>query len=109
MEDMLEKKQRVNLLMDCYVELLTEKQQIILDFYYHEDWSLSEIADELGISRNAVFDTIKKSVLILEKYEKTLGLMDKHIKRQELFDLIDKQENKNIQKIEDYLKMLKEL
>lgn len=109
MESMLEKKQRVNLLMDCYIDLLTEKQQNILDFYYHNDYSLAEVAEELDISRNAVYDTIKKAVQILEKYEDTLGLLDKHVKRLELIDLIEKEESKDIQKINEYLTMLKEL
>ena len=42
MEDTLEKKQRMNLLMDLYEDLLTEKQREYLDLYYHEDLSLSE-------------------------------------------------------------------
>ena len=44
MENSLEKKQRVNLLMDLYEDLLTEKQREYLDLYYHEDLSLSEIS-----------------------------------------------------------------
>ena len=39
MESSLEKKQRVNLLMDCYSDLLTEKQQTYLEYYYQEDYS----------------------------------------------------------------------
>ena len=58
MESILEKKQRVNLLMDCYSDLLTEKQQMYLDYYYHDDYSLSEIAEALNVSRIAVFDIL---------------------------------------------------
>lgn len=109
MESMLEKKQRVNLLMDCYIELLTDKQQNMLHYYYNDDWSLSEIADELSISRNAVFDTLKKAVLALEKYEDTLKLLDKHIERMNLIKKIEKQEDKDYKEINQYLTMLKEL
>ena len=56
MESSLEKKQRVNLLMDCYMDLLTDKQQDYLTLYYAEDLSLSEIAEDLNVSRNAVYD-----------------------------------------------------
>ena len=62
MEDTLEKKQRMNLLMDLYEDLLTEKQREYLDLYYHEDLSLSEISLIKNVSKNAVF-TIKKITL----------------------------------------------
>ena len=54
MEDTLEKKQRMNLLMDLYEDLLTEKQREYLDLYYHEDLSLSEISLIKNVSKNAV-------------------------------------------------------
>ena len=65
MEDTLEKKQRMNLLMDLYEDLLTEKQREYLDLYYHEDLSLSEISLIKNVSKNAVFDNIKKDVQFL--------------------------------------------
>ena len=43
MESSLEKKQRVNLLMDCYSDLLTEKQQTYLEYYYQEDYSYRKL------------------------------------------------------------------
>ena len=45
MENSLEKKQRVNLLMDLYEDLLTEKQREYLDLYYHEDFFVRDIFD----------------------------------------------------------------
>ena len=69
MENSLEKKQRVNLLMDLYEDLLTEKQREYLDLYYHEDLSLSEISLIKNVSKNAVFDNLKKACLHLENYE----------------------------------------
>lgn len=51
MENSLEKKQRVNLLMDLYEDLLTEKQREYLDLYYHEDLSLSEISLIKNVSK----------------------------------------------------------
>ena len=43
MESSLEKKQRVNLLMDCYSDLLTEKQQTYLEYYYQEDCTYTQV------------------------------------------------------------------
>ena len=62
MENSLEKKQRVNLLMDLYEDLLTEKQREYLDLYYHEDLSLSEISLIKNVSKNAVFDNLEKDI-----------------------------------------------
>ena len=75
MENSLEKKQRVNLLMDLYEDLLTEKQREYLDLYYHEDLSLSEISLIKNVSKNAVFDNLKKACLHLENYEEKLDEM----------------------------------
>lgn len=50
--------------MDCYSDLLTEKQQTYLEYYYQEDYSLSEIAQILDVSRNAVFDNLKKQFIV---------------------------------------------
>ena len=49
MEDILEKKEHIILLMDMYKDLLTEKQNEYLSLYYEEDLSLSEIGDDLGV------------------------------------------------------------
>ena len=76
MESQLEKKQRVNMPMDCYLELLTPKQKTYLELYYDEDLSLSEIAEEMNVSRNAVFDNLKRAVHLLEDYESKLHLLE---------------------------------
>ena len=90
MENSLEKKQRVNLLMDLYEDLLTEKQREYLDLYYHEDLSLSEISLIKNVSKNAVFDNLKKACLHLENYEEKLNLLEKHQKRLEIIDDLEK-------------------
>ena len=58
----LEKTKRINDLIDLYGSLLTSNQLNILELYYMEDLSLKEIGEELNISRNAVFDTLKRSL-----------------------------------------------
>lgn len=76
--DALAKTTRMNLLLDFYEELLTEKQRTILTFYYHDDFSLGEIATEFGISRQAVYDNIKRAQQTLESYESKLALLARH-------------------------------
>jgi UPF0122 protein EF_1701 len=68
----LEKREEVIALYDIYSELLTEKQKMYFEEYYYCDMTLQEIASEHDISRNAVFDQIKKTVSICEKYEDSL-------------------------------------
>ncbi|MGN1183573.1 MAG: YlxM family DNA-binding protein [Faecalibacillus sp.] len=109
MENSLEKKQRINLLMDIYEELLTDKQRQYLDLYYNQDLSLSEIALIKNVSKNAVFDNLKKATAHLEQYEEKLRLLDKHKERLEIIDKLEndiKEEHKNI---DEHLKMLREL
>jgi predicted DNA-binding protein YlxM (UPF0122 family) len=72
-------------LFDLYGALLTEKQQECLRLHLFEDFSLSEIGEELGISRQAVYDNIHRSEKAMESYEKKLGLAARYSEeRQEL-------------------------
>ena len=74
---MLEKISRVVLLKDFYGSLLTEKQQNVLNLYYEDDWSLSEIADSMDTSRQAIYDTVKRAENLLEQYENKMALVDR--------------------------------
>ncbi|MDR0269141.1 putative DNA-binding protein [Paenibacillus sp.] len=80
-ENRLEKTNRINLLFDFYELLLTEKQQTFLKYYFHDDFSLGEIAAESGISRQAVYEHIKRAEQVLEQYEEKLGLLKKYDQR----------------------------
>ena len=72
-------------LFDLYGALLTEKQQECLRLHLFEDFSLSEIGEELGISRQAVYDNIHRSEKAMESYEQKLGLAARYSEeRQEL-------------------------
>lgn len=71
------------LLYDFYGPLLTEKQAKIWDLYYQRDFSLSEIAGEEGISRQAVHDLLKRTEKILEGYEQKLGLISRFLLERE--------------------------
>lgn len=70
-----EERARFGLLFDFYGELLSERQRDMVDYYYNEDLSLSEIAAIVGITRQGVRDGIKKSEALLVHYEQTLGLV----------------------------------
>lgn len=74
MSETYEKKVHLNQLYDFYGVLLTKRQQEIFEMYHMNDFSLAEIASSLDISRNAVFDTLKKVEASLEDYEEKLKL-----------------------------------
>ena len=66
------------LLLDTYGVLLTERKREILDYYYKDDYSLSEISELTGISRQGVRDSIKKSEDEIYGYESKLKIVEKH-------------------------------
>ena len=79
----MDKKVEISLLCQIYGKLLTEKQLNILDNYYNLDFSLSEIAENEGITRQAVRDIIKKGETKLFEFEEKLGIMKKTMKQEE--------------------------
>lgn len=74
---------RANLLLDFYGQLLTERQLNACRLYYEENHSLGEIAAELGISRQAVHDTLRRAIASLEGYEERLGLVGRFSEQQQ--------------------------
>ncbi len=83
---MLEKTTRLNMLYDFYAPLLTKKQKEYLELYYLEDYSLGEIADVKNVSRQAVYDNIRRTEKVLESYEEKISLYEKFQKRKLLLD-----------------------
>lgn len=73
MDDIL----HLTLLYDFYGELLTEKQKQVYEMHYQNDLSLSEIAEELSVSRQAVRDQLLRTERILRGYEETLQLVSR--------------------------------
>lgn len=65
-------------MLDAYESLLTERQAEIVRFFFKEDLSLSEIADERRVSRQAVHDHLHRACEALEEYESKLHLLSKH-------------------------------
>ncbi|HDR7322515.1 TPA: putative DNA-binding protein [Bacillus toyonensis] len=96
---MLEKTTRMNHLFDFYQSLLTQKQRSYMSLYYLDDLSLGEIAEEFDVSRQAVYDNIKRTEAMLEEYEDKLVLLQKFQERQRLVaklkQLISEEEHVN--------------
>lgn len=70
----MEKNLEVSTLLDFYADLLTENQRQALSLYYNEDFSLAEIAENQGITRQGVRDTVQKAQIQLFELEKKLHL-----------------------------------
>ena len=79
----MDRKVEISVLCQIYGKLLTEKQLNIMDNYYNLDLSLSEIAENEGITRQAVRDIIKKGENKLFEFEEKLGIMKKTMKQEE--------------------------
>ncbi|WP_125704388.1 putative DNA-binding protein [Lacticaseibacillus daqingensis] len=71
----IDKNNRMNSLFEFYGALLTEKQHSYLALYYGDDYSLGEIATEFDVSRQAVYDNIRRTEASLEEYEAKLHLL----------------------------------
>lgn len=72
---MVEKLVEIGILYDFYGKLLSERQYSAIELYYIHDLSLAEIGEELNITRQSVFDTLKRSENKLYEYERVLGLV----------------------------------
>jgi len=90
-ENALEKTNRINVLFDFYGPLLTEKQQTFLKCYFHDDYSLGEIAADFDISRQAVYEHLKRAEQVLEGYERKLQLAGRHERLQAGLEQLERQ------------------
>lgn len=92
---MLDKRSQIILLKDFYGPLLTEKQQDVMNLHYENDWSLAEIADHMKITRQGVYDILKRAESALKYYETRLGLVGRFMatrhRLQEVYELIIEQ------------------
>ena len=79
----MEERLQLTLLYDFYGELLTDKQKVVYEMYYQNDLSLSEIGEELQISRQAVRDQLKRTEHILRDYEMKLRLLERFLIQRE--------------------------
>ena len=104
----MDKKVEVSMLLQIYGKLLTEKQYRVIDYYYNEDLSLSEIAENEEITRQGVRDIIKKGEKKLFEYEEKLLFMKKTINQEKqiqhiLFNLNKIQKDSPDKKVESIL------
>ena len=67
----------MTLLFDYYGELLTERQRSCVDMRYNQDLSLSEIAEELGVSRQGVYDNLSRAEALLRNMEEKKGCVQR--------------------------------
>ena len=74
---MIEKNLKINLLLDYYGEMLTNKQREVMDFYYNEDLSLSEISEHVNVTRQGVHDLIKRSEASLMELDEKLRFVSR--------------------------------
>lgn len=80
----MSKNLEISVLLDLYGQLLTKKQFDMLDFYYNDDLSLAEIAEQYDISRQGVHDSIKRGEELLLSYENVLHLSENEKKYQDV-------------------------
>lgn len=86
----LEKNERINDLFEFYSPLLTKKQFEYMQLYYADDYSLGEIAEDFSVSRQAVYDNIKRTEKALEGYEAKLHLYAEFTNRNQQADRIQR-------------------
>ena len=104
------------LLFDFYGALLTEKQCMIYDLYFQQDLSLGEIGQTQGVSRQAVYDLLKRTEESLGNYENKLGLVKKFLDSREIIkgiraevkNLYRKSADIDLEKINFFLKELED-
>lgn len=85
-DHVFEKNLLIPCLLDIYGELLTERKRELLDYYYEEDYSLSEISELTGISRQGVRDSLRKSAAELLEFEEKLRLYEKKTSLEQLIE-----------------------
>ena len=88
-----------SLLFDFYGSLLMDKKQKVMRLYHEENMSLSEIAEDCGISRAAVYDSLKKAEKQLQDYENKLGMVASYFERLETVKSI----RQDLQELKDKL------
>ena len=98
----------ISTLRSYYGALLTQRQNDLLVMHYDEDLSFGEIANIVGISRQAVLDGINKGEKHLFEYEQKLRLVEKDKKMHAVIDLLEKVDNQTAKNCAQQLRLLME-
>ena len=85
----MEKHFQIVYLLDLYGGLLTEKQQYVMGLFCNEDLTVSEIAQQLSVSRQAASDLLRRTEKILLDYDAKLGLFDRYLKNRAIADRLE--------------------
>ena len=88
----MEKRVELALLMDFYGPLLTEKRRDVMRLYCDEDMGLQEIADQLDISRQGVYDAVKTASAALERYEEAPPMVQQKVMEEAKKSMTDDEE-----------------
>lgn len=86
-----EKDMTVPLLMDLYGQVLSERKRELMDYYYNEDYSLAEIAEITGISRQGIRESVKKSEAELRELDASLHLVERTQRLDERIAAVEEQ------------------
>ena len=96
----MDEQSKIIILYDYYMDLFTDKQRKYFEAYYFDNLSLAEIAENDGISRNAIHKNIKNVVSKLDEYESKLRLYEKETKIKKIITKIDdKQLKKELEEL----------
>lgn len=107
--NMLTDETKINILLDFYGMALSEKQRNAVTMYYSSDMTITEIASELGTSRQAAFDNVKRGVAELVRLDEALNLLERFSKAKDCISHIAKEASgneiieKNLAEIEELL------
>ncbi|NLJ24071.1 MAG: YlxM family DNA-binding protein [Firmicutes bacterium] len=85
---MISQTVHMGLLFDFYGQLLTDKQRLFFSLYHQDDLSLGEIAEQYGVTRQAVYDTLRRSQNTLMDFEEKLGLIKRSGKQRVQLEMI---------------------
>ena len=94
----------ISALLDVYGEFLSEKQRDLVSLYYNDDLTLSEIAENEGITRQGAFDLIRRAEQQLVRFEEKCGYCKSFMRLKQLCESAKTQEN-----LDEIIKIINEL